>query len=306
MLKAFVMSFRKVFLCCALVLIAGCDNSFDPKEEYQERIVVFAVLDVTSPVQVVRLERTFDAAGTNPNEPIGKQPVTDAKVRIQTNKRTFTLTDTLVDIGAGTMKKIWITRELLPVEGAVYTLLVEVPGLPAISSQATVPSRAFVQLLAPDVAGLRKGVELRAGAISTSATPRGFYFRLWITGEKTVNGKRVELRYEIPRGIDPKTGNTEYTKPSRDISVEFPTEFLADLRARLEQTDSTQNIQVVGTAYSLDTYLYAYYQTVRGFDDPVSVRQDKPDFTNIDGGIGVFGAISTDSVRISYNSLIPR
>jgi hypothetical protein len=45
--------------------------------------------------------------------------------------------------------------------------------------------------------------------------------------------------------------------------------------------------------------LYRYYNIVNGFQDPYSVRMDQPDYTNIAGGAGVFGAMVEDSVSVS-------
>jgi hypothetical protein len=48
----------------------------------------------------------------------------------------------------------------------------------------------------------------------------------------------------------------------------------------------------------VEANLYNYYSLANGFLDPYSVREDQPDFSNIVGGFGVFGAIVEDSVVV--------
>lgn len=299
---------RLPLLACALFTfaLAGCDNSFSPKEAYSERIVVFAVLSNTEARQIVRLESTYDAEVTNPDNPIGKHEITEAQVVVRTSKKAYAFRDTLVDAGGGVMKKVWVSYDFQPVEGTSYDLAVTVPGYAAISASLKVPSKPYLQVLPPNQQSLRYGVLLAAGAISTIAPPKGFYFRLFLAGKKTVGGQEVEVLREVPWRIDYALRDTTYTKPGRDAGAEFSVEVIAALRDRLELSEGVTGITLLACGFSLDTYLYNYFQTVRGFDDPVSVRMDRPDVSNINGGVGIFGAMIADTLRLSYTSIITK
>ena len=288
----------------ALVCLAGCDNSFTPKQDYTPRLVVYCVLDASLPYQLVRLESTYDAAGTNPKDPIGKRVITSAVVRVNTLKRSFLFTDTLVDNGQGGLKKVWISRDLLPTEGSVYTLTVDVPGNVPITATVQVPSKPYLDIVPPILSAGKVGVELRAAVISSVAPPKGFYFRFFIVGQIWVANHWVEIRHEVPEYIDAATGDSVFTKPGRESSVSFSFDIISGMKARMQDLEGADNIQILGLGYSLDNFLYSYFQTVRGFDDPVSVRQDRPDVTNVVGGVGIFGAIVPDSLRRSYVSIL--
>ena len=112
---------RPIVACALLIACAGCDNAFSPKQEYRERLVVYAVLDASEPYQVVRLERTYDAEGTNPDQPKEKKPVTDATVSIATARKVYPCRDTVIETAGGS-KTIWITRDLVgPFKGGAGT-----------------------------------------------------------------------------------------------------------------------------------------------------------------------------------------
>ena len=279
-------------------LLTACDNDFSPKADYEEKIVVFSVLDRTAAYQVVRLERTFDADNTDPSSMITPDPVTEATVSIATSRRNYVFRDTLFTLGDGSKKKVWINRDLVPAEGTDYTLTVDVPGFKRITAVTQVPSRAYTQ-----VQVVNGGVRL--AAVPTTAYPAsGYYFRLWVVGKKTIDGQQVDFRREVPSRLDPQTGQFEFTEPTRDKSVTFSNGNLLRVHTEMRTIDSVSGSDVVGIAYSLDQFIYSYYKLARGFEDPVSVRQDRPDISNLQGGVGIFGAIYPDSVRVKFSSVV--
>ena len=117
---------------------------------------------------------------------------------------------------------------------------------------------------------------------------------------KIIDNEEVEFRLEVPDGVDGTTGEYYYTKPTRSPDVIFHHNLILDTRARLGDEAGVIGREILAVAYTMDDAFYAYYKTVRGFDDPVSVRQDKPNVSNIEGGIGVFGANVADSLRTIY------
>jgi hypothetical protein len=305
-----VMNLRKhlpsFFLAAFLpLLLLSCDNSFTPKEPFTRRIVVFAVLDKTAPYQTVRLESTYDSSLTNPNDPINRLEITDATVTIRSDKQFFRLHDTLVTEADGKMRKVWITYDLVPKEGTKYYLSAKVPGFNEITATSTVPGQAYLQMHQTQFGADVDGVTLFSGAKSAS-TPKGYFFRLWIAGEKLIGGNTVELRVEIPSGFDNSTGNYVYPAPSRDDRVFFPMNNITHVREELIKGDTLLSLKLIAEGYTFDTYLYSYYKVTRGFQDRVSVRQDSPDVTNIAGGVGIFGALVTDSIRAKYSDIISK
>ena len=54
--------------------------------------------------------------------------------------------------------------------------------------------------------------------------------------------------------------------------------------------------RVVGRVLQCERGLYDYYNTVNGFRDPISVRLDEPDYSNLSGAKGVFGSYTLDSL----------
>jgi len=276
----------------------ACDNSFSPKTEYEDRVVVFCVLDPTAPYQVVRLESTYDADLSNPQQPMQGRDIDQATVIIRSNQGSFTFSDTLIAQPDGSLKKVWVNHRLIPVEGRVYTLTVDVPGFDRITAQTLVPSRAYLQVHAGDLG-------VRLSSIPTTAYPAtAYYFRMWVVGTRNVDGVDIEVRREVPVRYNADTDEYEYGGPSRQVMELFTTGNMVWTQTQLRVIDNVNGRDVVSVAYSLDQFVYSYFQLVRGFDDPTSMRLDRPDISNIQNGVGIFGSIYPDSMRSRYSALV--
>lgn len=260
--------------------------------------MVFSVLDPSAPYQVVRLESTYDAELSSPDEPVAQTLISEADVEVTGDDDRFVFRDTLILLEDGSRKKVWVNYDLKPSEGATYKLTVNVPGFQEITAQTTVPSRSYVRMQT-----MLGGVRM-AAVEKTAYPPSAWYFRMWIVGTKIEDGQEVEVRREVPVRYDEETEQWLYTDPSRQTAVVFSTFNLERTWSDLRNIDGVPGTDVVGTAYSLDVYVYSYYKLVRGFEDPVSVRQDRPDISNVRNGVGIFGAIYPDSTRARYSSLI--
>jgi len=293
---------KRIFILSFVsVLLTGCEDEFSPKAPYQERVVVFSVLDPDAPYQVVRLESTFDAELSDPGSRTGQREITEATVEVRSSRGdVYSFRDTLITLEDGSRKKVWINHALTPVEGQVFTLKVNVPGFEEITAETRVPSRSYVRLQ-----GSVNGIKVSA-VPNTAYPPSAWHFRLWVVGTKNVDGTDIEVRREVPVRFDNNASEWLFTEPSRNTEALFPLFNVERTYSDLRSIDSVAGRDVVATAYSLDVYVYSYYKLVRGFDDPVSVRQDRPDVSNVRNGVGIFGAMYSDSIRTRYSALVTR
>ncbi len=285
-----------VAFVAGMLALQSCEEEiFDPKTEYVEKVVIFATLDRSQSYQIVRLESTYDAEVKLPIVPTTFREITEAEVWIRSRRGgSFQLKDTLIEEADGSLKTIWISRDLEPREATTYSLSVRIPDEEEVTANTTVPSRAYLRTT-PVEGGLRL-----SGLKETTAPPGGFYFRLFVIGKKVVGTEETEYRLEVPIGVSNTTGEFSYSKPSRTSAAVFQHSMILETRARLKAEEDVIGRELMAIAYTMDDAFYAYYKTVRGFDDPVSVRQDKPNTSNIQGGLGVFGANVADSMRMLY------
>lgn len=291
-----------LILAAALTGVA-CEDDFNPRADFSRRLAVFAILDPINPVQTVRLAWSYDAEVRIPPEPLTEREVKEAQVRVIRGGLRYDFHDTLVTMSDGSTMTAWVNSEFAPQPEQDYRLEVTVPGHDMVSSTVQLPSRMYAraELVRPDT-----GVAvIRAyhGVPAFRTEPAGFYYRLWVENT-TLNagtGATLVLRHEIPLRYDRETDTWVYPSPGREATEVFTTAILKEIaEGKVAASDSVLNRRVILQAYALEENFYAYYKIVRGFDDPVSLRLDQADVSFIDGGLGVFGGVISDSAVYTY------
>jgi len=296
------------FLFVSILMIAGCDNSFDPKSEFKEQLVVYAILTKSQSEQVVRLESTYDAELTNPKNAKEKRIISDADVYISDGRAEYKFEKRTITGSDGREKYVWVNSEMIPTEIRNYKMRIVSNKKTLATAEMQVPSRPYLVMnLQSPGSGLTGGVLVRAGSVSAAAPPKGFYFRLYVTGEAVIGSETTIVREEVPYAYNPEVAANEgyvFPSPSRNSEIVFPPDYVNRVKDHLLSTYGAQNLRLVAIGISMDANFYNYYKVVRGFDDPVSVRQDMPNITNISGGLGVFGAMTIDTVQKAYSEVI--
>ncbi len=293
---------------CALITLRCDDNTFNPKAPgLQDRIVVFAVLDATKGVQMVRIAKSFDPPTTNPNDYTGSKEISTASISVfeDRTKSTIVFHDTTITDSDNTKHKVWVNSELPLADAINYTLNVHADGYPSVSAKIKFPNKPFLFARPFNYSSGVKAVEMGSSSPGTFAPVKGFLFRLWIVGTKTVDGKSVDVHCEVPVEIKYIDGKESWIYPSasRDLSVVFPLSNILRAQELVEINEKATGVHAVLTGYTFEQNFYNYYYAVRGFGDPLTVRQDQPDISNITNGYGVFGAMNADSVKYKVTDL---
>jgi hypothetical protein len=307
------------FLGLIIALINGCDNSFDPRGPYQKSLVVYSILSNRSDTQFVRIYTTYNPSGFDPAENTSDTYVRNAIVTLTDDSTTYRLRDTVItrvdksrytDDPSG-----YVAYPCLLRPGKSYRLTatsaqgnvlaaVDVPGTGLL-----IPSNPFV-LLAPD----KYTTEYIGVTIQISPFTRGYVVRLYIEYEVKVGSEWVRRREEIPSVAVTGSGSEvqyEYPRLTRrttdinqpNVNIYFPISIYNAVFKRIVSQYGTDGFRLKSATYLLtqvEANLYKYFNLANGFQDQYSIRTDQPDFSNIQGGLGVFGAMTEDSVRVEF------
>ncbi|MFA6235292.1 MAG: DUF4249 family protein [Bacteroidota bacterium] len=298
---------RSVLLIClaAALLCAACEDDFSPKSEFKKQLAVFAVLDAAQPMQVVRLSWSYDAELGRLSTPLTDKEVQEADVRVMQGGDVYVFHDTLITTPGGGSVRSWFNRDLHPLAEKEYRLQVTVADHPVITSTISLPSRLYVRadLVRPDT-GV-DAIRVYHGLAAFVNKPAAFYFRLFVEITKWNPGGTTVQRLEIPLRHIATTDTWVYPKPERKEEISFSSGMLREIaEGILLPGDSIATRRVIVKVYGLETNFYGYYKIVRGFDDPLSMRIDTPDISFIDGGLGVFGGMVSDSIFYNYYRFI--
>ncbi len=170
------------------------------------------------------------------------------------------------------------------------------PGsFPTLSDPITAPTRAVAQF-----------------NVDLSHSAGGYSGHLYIYYDVLKGDQWVSERIEVPfsSSLTDTTYDLNWTQyqyqdltqapPSGRVVIQFTAGYLqtavryiTTIRYPIENLVYKWMVLVVVQA---DQNLYRYFKTLQGYQDPLSIRLDQPTYSQIDGGVGLFGAYSSDSL----------
>jgi hypothetical protein len=306
------------------VIVAACDEPFTPKGTFEHKVAVFAILSTNTDTQYVRLFRSFDPPGFNPDETTQGRMISAATVTVaQDNQRVLYGESTLPrsDMSSFAGPMVAYTAPFRPQGGKSYNLLVNTVTDGSMNATITVPDTGWVRCLNPWALSVMRVLydRTRSEDISIQANissgARGYMVQFFLEFSILTGSEWVEMRMEIP--------NVVYAVDSLKASYGYPILMRRSTYPGLPHEHQIQGATFSFTAYrqkltdlknayknniwfrraifiqtQVEENLYNYYNIANGFQDPRSVRLDTPDWTNINGGLGIFGAIVQDSVSV--------
>ena len=308
------LKFRSLLSMLVLAVFgaAGCREPFEPKGTYQERLVLYSILSNRSDSQYVRVYTSYNPSGHNPLENIVDTDIQNARVTIATDSASFALTSAVIprddrsryptNIGA-------YVAHPFPIQfGKTYTLTVTSADGNA-SASVTTPGPGLVEA---NNAYVMKNPEKYTDDISAkvrlSSVTQGYILRLYVEFDTKLGSGVVHVRTEVPVAARPGgVAGFEYDYPMlvRRITDRFLVyeivyfsldaykSLLQDLKTKYGEISLTNGTFILT---QVESNLYKYFNIANGFQDDFSIRTDLPDYSNVVGGFGVFGAMRDDSV----------
>jgi hypothetical protein len=299
--------------------ITGCNEPFDPRSPLDQQLVVYSILTNDRDVQFVRVNSNYMPSGFDPNAYNGDNSVRDALVTISWSGGTLTLRDTVLARPDTTRYDypiyVYAIKPFTPARGGAYQVFVQSRSLGTASGSTVVPGVASITLADASVPILTDPLKFgKAAAVeynvvfSTSA--RAYTTQLYIYYDVLKGSRWMEERTEVPSSssIWDTTYSLQWAQypalvvcpDSRKATVDYANGFVKTIITDIgsSQYPDTHVIfkWIVFVVVQTDQNLFGYYKNVRGYRDPQSIRLDQPQYSKIDGGIGLVGAYTLDSL----------
>jgi hypothetical protein len=282
-------------------------------------MVVYGVLTPMDQSHFVRLFTTYNPPDLNPLDNTSSKQTTNAVVSLAFDATSLALRDTVVprndtnrytdSIQAFVVSPLSILRGktyFLTVNSSAYgtlTASTKVPG----TGQIVIDNESTFSLTTPNL-----GMEDISIFTTPSVTTEGHAVRIFVEYELPVANPGVIVTEEVPIEItdylDCTHFNGEYPRVRRREQVSGGEQWrfrLDNYRRMLVRILKTHEGSVIDfkrvyvELVQTDEHLYKYFSVVNGFQDQFSIRVDQPNYTNIEGGLGVFGSFTSDTTVIS-------
>jgi len=317
-----------------LFVIVACEETFSPSAPFRPRLVVYSILSTESDTQYVRLYTTYSPPNDDPIQNPDERPVTDAQVIIADGVVNYTFRDTVIP-RADTSRyrsdvRLYYCYPMKPQSGKTYALTCISPAYGQITATARIPDAAVLNIPATATyvldnpatnLGKGAGVSFELSSLTAAYLVR---FHIVFTAEdpwESEDRRQKEKVYQVPlkrKPIDRLYERCQITFPQvtprktphvtaspvrgeKTLSYfEFPFPAYNESIEQIQRAHFDVKFRrAVFYLIQFDDALYKYYATANPFEDRYSVRLDQPVFTNINGGLGVFGGTRVDSIAWS-------
>jgi hypothetical protein len=278
-----------IFLCLAM---CGCkQDDFSPVNNYEEKPVLFSILDSRNDITLLYLQKNSNTWNINdrlllPEDLLIKVIKDDGSV--------YFFRDTIIT--GITDFKVYYYKSIKPNTG-VYTLHLTAKNLTEISSTINFPTACRVNTI--------YYFDYREVTINSFAGNYRFRFNIYY--EQKIENDWVLKHEEAP-----------IVKPiAIGEIIEYPGDaFVEESQKTFRITDETvqkcindkilpraakDDIRIIRGCLVIENYepnLANYLKSVNGFYDNFSVRLDQLGYSNINNGLGIFGAIRVDTIVI--------
>tara|TARA_B100000508_G_C11465884_1_gene282581 strand:+ start:64580 stop:65650 length:1071 start_codon:yes stop_codon:yes gene_type:complete len=300
---------RFFFLIVTVAIVAGCTTKFSVNGEYDETPIVHMLLDPNDEFHFLKLNKTFlgdgnanDFAMVADSAYFDQVDATIEEIIGGSTTRTWTLQDTIIENKeSGTFyypeQKLYFFQADDLNEDALYRLTIDIEnGRHIVKGQTelvqdiniTFPN-AFQQINFAEANVPLNGYNTQSIAFSTG--PNAAVFKVQL---------RFDYREFKPSGNENKSllwnigtlriADLTTTNPSLGANGESFYEFVANsIQEDPDVTRRTVNgfeILVTAGSEDLNTYMLTNQPTS-------SLAQNKPTFSNVEGGLGIFSARTT-------------
>ena len=297
-----------VFASIAVALLSfSCSESFQPDAPFKEQYVLNCVVRGDSAMQVATLAKTYSANGSDPLYNNVDPSLSGAQVFIKWKGKIFQMRDSSIARSDTSRykgpSKFYYTNAFIP----SYNDTVQITAVPQdgtlLTAKTKVPNGVFFHTIpnyiTPDIFTL---------GISWIETDGNCLFlpRLKILYKKRNEIPAVLHSLEIPitTSVTADVTTPVYPAISQAAGIEYQRTLIDDYMRKVSEGDDKDNYRFLSLQLDLlvfDQFLAGYISTTNGFLDNLSIRLDEPNYTNINGGLGIFGAYIYNNITVGFS-----
>lgn len=284
-------------------LIISCDNEIEPYSDYQQNIVVYGILSLDTNFQSIAVLKNYSLEEYN--NPTITNEIEGAKVRVYNDTENYTFVQTKKerkDKDRYKTEMVYYTNSnFKPNEGTTYNLLVELPDGKKLKSSLITPRgqlyyTKFEPIIPTNTVELVYNLSYN---LSTSITSYITYSRLYLHYNYKENNVFKRKVVEIPSKVISSGSEKSYYFAPPDVYpfAYFDNAAVKYVLSNLNKADTTHaNYQLIGPElkfFIMEKNLGRFVLTNTSSPQGLSVILDTYDYSNIEGGLGVFGSYVT-------------
>lgn len=305
---------NKIILISAFLLglsFFSCEEDFSPYGEFRENYILTCVLRSDTAYQTATLSRSYFTGTNDPYDNEIDPSIRFADVRVWYEDSVYVLHDsTTVRIDTSrykTPESFYVTNRFKVEQNKPIEIEVLLQNGRRLKASSVTPREILFsnqsEVLVPPVNTNKINI------VWGNGNPHGFYlpklqirYSVRIGNSTTFHRLEVPLRYEIQDGDEVPV----YPTPSNKVTIMYDKDVVSKTLTELRESASEDMLISVYAKISmrvaiLDENLSRYASSVSHTFDDLTVRVNELDYSNVEGGYGIFGSyIIKDYERLRF------
>lgn len=305
---------RKLCLCIFFAfssfLALSCEEDFNPKGEVTDKYILNCIIRGDTTVQTAFLSKNYTVDGYDPLTNTTDPSVRKAVIKVWEGDSVYIFKEgTFIrsDSSRYGSKGYCYNTKYLPSVNKPIEIEALLPNGKRLKGSTKIPSKIFIDYTHTDTICPPVGKNNVFTAWISDETSVMFLPLFKLIYFKNVNGTDVRYEKPIPIGYKNKDGKSVAIYPKGILTSSYAYDMEAINRAMRDISEGDPNkdqykiLSLIIEITVLDRNLSAFYSSGHLQSDGYSITVDQADFTNITGGLGIFGSYikRVTSIRIS-------
>ena len=303
-------------IAAASLISFSCEEDFSPKAPFSEQYVLNCIIRAnssTSEPVIATLFKTYTVQGYDPMENTIDPAIVGADIKIYLQNKIYSMKDTSmprVDTGRYKTPKTFYTISGIKFKaGDSVKIVAKLNNGTVLSSAIKIPPSfsftASKYTINPSEAakdGYVWSISWNSNDFSLLYASR-FNLNYFIkeNGKETAFKKEVPLRYAFLNNA----AFPYFPKLSKGTTLQFDYAVFDSVMTQISLNDKEKSKYRIGyptfEVTTLESNLASYYSISNGYMDDVSIRLDEGEYSNVKGGLGIFGASYTSTATYVFD-----
>jgi hypothetical protein len=294
------------FIITAVFLNYSCEENFSPKGDFQQKYILSCVIRSDTTLQTATISRSYNVNGydpyTNKEDPFLK----NAFIRIWAGDNVYFMKDSSIQRTDTSRYKgplhFFYLDNFEPGSAASLEIEAILPDGKTLRANTSLPEPVnwnYTNIDTTDTNAFRipsLSHDYFSYAWFQGSTLGWYLPRLILVYAKIVSGTEERHEVLVPEKYE-DNGNgigPVYPSPTKNTIASFQNSALDSVFRQISAGDPVKShYKIYGLVLELlvfDDNLSKYYSVTNGFLDDYTIRLDEIDYTNVEGGLGIFGS----------------
>ena len=299
-----------VFTAAFPLMFSGCGEELEPYGVYREKYILNTILRSDTPLQIATLEKSYNLKAFDPFSNKEDPAVSGAVIKVYYDKDVSIYHEDSVARSApsqyDTPFRFYKTNDLLPKPRKTYDIVATLENGKILRASTTVPGNVSFKNLPTDRISRDNGNEVTIdwttdrSDLYVAARFKVIYFNT-ADSVRTRHEKIVPAEYVLIDG----QWKPHFPEPSYASFIHLSMGTLDRAMEEISGDDPIKSHYVI-FSFLLEVMIYdenltSYYASTTDVKEGYSIQLDVSDYSNIEGGLGVFGSFNKQITALKFD-----